>query len=280
MRKRPSRPRLGLTERLANLHLLLRASSFERWPLKVTFYAEDVYRVWKKWTEQHLETLRPGINVVLDSSKAVDHEKELAPALTGINALDVGYGSLKSHIEKSQQIFGKAEWLHCSICRKGVPTSGVMTLVCPSNACNAVYHMQCLSTHFLSGQSKDDLVPISSKCPRCNNTLQWIDLVKELSLRMRGPKEIAILFKKPRKAKGQLGAVVADAEGTLSAEEEELDDLDVLDDDWHELADSSDGDVDDRHVAKKRLLAPSSAQSSHLEPIIDDSDWDEAEIVS
>lgn len=47
-RRRPPRPRLCLTDRLANLHLLLRARSFERWPLKVTFYAEDVYRVWTR----------------------------------------------------------------------------------------------------------------------------------------------------------------------------------------------------------------------------------------
>ncbi|KAI7054337.1 hypothetical protein KC352_g44859, partial [Hortaea werneckii] len=121
-RTRTSKPRLGLTDRLANLHLLLRSTSFERWPLKVTFYAEDVYKVWIKWTSQQIAKLRPGISVELDESMRSANERgaeetpQEASKPKGIDALDISYAGLKAHLEKSRQAIEDAEWLHCNIC--------------------------------------------------------------------------------------------------------------------------------------------------------------------
>ncbi|EMC93774.1 hypothetical protein BAUCODRAFT_47071, partial [Baudoinia panamericana UAMH 10762] len=204
VRKRPGRPRLSLTDRLANLHLLLRAPSFERWPLKVTFYAEDVFRVWSKWTSQHLERLRPGISVALDDCARSHSDNHILnpDRPTGISAIDVTYRTLKPHVDKSRRLFDNAEWVNCAVCAEGLPASGASTLICPTEGCNAMSHVECLSARFLAVEhDQDAIVPISGSCPGCGSQLQWVDLVKELSLRMRGPKQLEALFKARRKAK-------------------------------------------------------------------------------
>lgn len=294
-RRRTSRPRLGLTDRLANLHLLLRATSFERWPLKVTFYAEDVHRVWSKWTSQQIEKLRPGIEVVVDQSVSNASNTAVEPSEPrGIDALDVGYSSLKDHLTKSQRAIENAEWLHCHICHQGLPSNGAMTLICPAESCTAMTHIECLSTRFLqAGKDKDAVVPTAGECPGCGGKLQWVDLVKELSLRMRGEKEVAALFKKKRRTKKQVeaAALAADEASAASAEDEEMDDpLPKDEDDWHELPESS--DVEDVEAAAPTFCSDPSPPvkrpswkrkeptTPRSEPIIEDSDWDEAAVLT
>ncbi|KAI7618404.1 hypothetical protein KC319_g19135, partial [Hortaea werneckii] len=233
-----------------NLHLLLRSSSFERWPLKVTFYAEDVYKVWIKWTSQQIAKLRPGISVELDESMRSTNElgaeetSQEASKPKGIDALDISYAGLKAHLEKSRQAIEDAEWLHCNICHQGLPSNGAMTLVCPSEGCSALSHIDCLSNRFLdTSRDGDAMLPTSGNCPECGNKLQWVDLVKELSLRMRGEKEIRALFKKRRRTKKQMDAEAsaADDVSELSAEDEPMDDFVPEDEDvWHQLPESSD----------------------------------------
>ncbi|RMY62000.1 hypothetical protein D0865_00678 [Hortaea werneckii] len=266
-RTRTSRPRLGLTDRLANLHLLLRSTSFERWPLKVTFYAEDVYKVWTKWTSQQIEKLRPGIRVEMDESMRSTGESgaEETPGEAskpkGIDTLDVSYATVKGHLEKSRQAIENAEWLHCNICHQGLPSNGAMTLVCPSEGCSALSHLDCLSKHFLdTSNDRDTMLPTSGNCPECGNKLQWIDLVKELSLRMRGEKEIKAIFKKRRRTKKQMDAEASAANdmSELSAEDEPMEDLVPEDDDvWHQLPESSD---------VEELEAPKHATAFHSDP--------------
>ncbi|KAF2769202.1 hypothetical protein EJ03DRAFT_374726 [Teratosphaeria nubilosa] len=300
-RRRPARPRLCLTDRLANLHLLLQASSFSRWPLNVTFYSEDVYKVWTKWTSQHTDGLRNGIQIKLDESRTSTApnsdvcDEILVPR--GIHALDVGYSSLKPHMEKSKQRFEKSEWLHCSVCKGGLPASGAMTLVCPSADCDALAHLECLSAFFLQAHGKTGaMVPTAGSCPQCGNKLQWVDLVKELSLRMRGEKEVRSLFAKKRKRKTK--DIVADSGSEMSAYEDLPDDaVEAAEDEieeppanredahnagWHELPESSDVEMDipkmrsdpSPFFQRPKFMAPNS------EPVtIEDSDWDDAEIL-
>ncbi|KAK5137708.1 hypothetical protein LTR08_007279 [Meristemomyces frigidus] len=289
-RKRVARPRFCLTDRLANLHLLLRASSFERWPLKVTFYAEDVFRVWTKWTKTQVEKLRPGIEVLLgDASRRAGVVESSEPTdATGIYALDVGYSGLKPHIEKSQEAFENAEWLHCVICSKGLPANGTATLVCPKEGCRALSHVECLSAAFLqAGKHHDAIVPTIGSCPSCGTRLQWVDLVKELSLRMRGEKEIAVVFKKTRKTKKQAESAALDDASDVSAEDEEMDDPLPEEEDWHELPESSDEDIANPVVQSDPIPASKSASFKrraqappYSEPVIEDSDWDEAEVLT
>jgi structure-specific endonuclease subunit SLX1 len=263
---------LCLTDRLANLHLLLRARSFERWPLKVTFYAEDVYRVWTRWIGQHLELqggngLREGIWVGMDESMAskaaaaaTTTADETAPdAVKGIHALEVTHAPLKPHIEKSQALLATPE--NCTLCSSPLPLSGASTLTCPSSSCTSKAHLTCLATHFLNTEKSSNatnitpsLLPTTGSCPTCHTPLQWRDLVQELSLRMRGSKELEVLFKQPKTRKTRknttAGAAAVEEEEDEEEEEEEEDpeaanfepELDDEDDDvgdgWHQLSES------------------------------------------
>ncbi|KAK5683130.1 Slx4p interacting protein [Elasticomyces elasticus] len=283
IRKRPARPRMCLTDRLANLHLLLRSSSFERWPLKVTFYADDVHRMWLRWTRQHLETLRPGVTVAVDAPP----KSEAKDTVSRIRALDVGYSALKPQIEKSRGLIENSEWLHCAICHGGLPSSGAATLVCTTEGCNAATHIECLSSTFLHAEGDvDAMVPTSGSCPSCNIELQWVDLAKELSLRTRGTKELELLFKEPRKRKKVQNEVDSDVDAESSADEDKMAGVLPEDDGWHELPESSADEAEPvrirsdpsppTKVSKFRRVGA----APYSEPIIEDSDWDDAEIIA
>lgn len=179
-------------------------------------------------------------------------------------------------------------------------------LVCPQADCAATTHLACLARKFLSGQEGNPVIPISGTCPRCTTKLQWAELIKELSLRARGVKAIAVLLKKERrvrKAKGKradqdLSSDILVGE-TDDADEEEPDEgLEIasalagslgegaLPDHWLNL-----GEVDDD------MMSVTSADSgmssgiesvdtlkgksapSRLEVVIEDSEWDDAEVL-
>lgn len=55
----------------------------------------------------------------------------------------------------------------------------------------------------LGKEAGEDIIPITGVCPRCKGEVVWGDLMKEMSLRIRGPKEIEKLLKKPRKRKAR-----------------------------------------------------------------------------
>ncbi|KAM3417890.1 Structure-specific endonuclease subunit SLX1 [Cercospora zeina] len=298
-RKRSKRPRLSLTDRLRNLHLLLRARSFRQWPLKLTFYYEDVFRVWSKLIEQTTERLPNGLQVALDepsrnsrNSKQSDGE-HAATERSGIHGLDLDYVKLKGHLEKSRAILSADEHnLKCSICKKVLPTSGAATLVCPSDGCAAVSHLQCLATHFRKGLEEEEIVVRSSGfCPGCHSETQWTDLVKELSLRMRGEKEIKTIFKPKRAKKGSTKvADVLDDESEQSDDDKDLRNIAVKGE-WPSIGDSSDDDAIAAHVhrqtsrsdptqGQRSLKKKAQPQTPHFEAIIEDSEWDEAELLT
>lgn len=281
-RKRPARPRLSLTDRLANLHQLLRSSSFERWPLKVTFYAADVFRVWQKWATQGVESIRSDIDITLDDS-AADTADAISAAgsktLKGIQALDVTYSGMKPVLEKSRNL---AVSSRCMICRKNVPTDGAMTVMCTGESCQGVGHLECMASSFTKSEH-ESVVPTSGQCAKCGTHLHWTDLVKELSLRMRGQSEIEKLFKTKRNAatKSKDPVMTAqDVDDELSPEDEEMED------EWHYLSDSTDGVPEtyeirsDPNPARKYSSRPRSGFMTMSESIIEDSDEDGVEAVT
>ncbi|KAI7058604.1 hypothetical protein KC352_g44021 [Hortaea werneckii] len=166
-----------------------------------------------------------------------------------------------------------------------------MTLVCPSEGCSALSHIDCLSKRFLdTSRDGDAMLPTSGNCPECGNKLQWVDLVKELSLRMRGEKEIKALFKKRRRTKKQMDAEAsaADHASELSAEDEPMDDLVPEDDDvWHQLPESSDVEEleapklasafhsDPNPAVSRPTFARKELRTPDPEPVIEDSDADD-----
>ena len=206
---------MTLTDKIANLHLLLCVDSFKRWPLVVTFFCEDVYRVWRTWSERVQASIGDGLQVVLDlGGAAAPAERESAeetheqpggrPDRGGIECIEVGYAGLKGHLQKSMRVLANSEHLTCAICRRPTTDTTGLIATCTAEACEAVSHLKCLSDHFLSKEMGEDVGPVlprAGTCPTCERPTQWIDIVKELSLRTRGHREVEKLMKKPRTKK-------------------------------------------------------------------------------
>ncbi|KAL6722179.1 Structure-specific endonuclease subunit SLX1 [Lecanora helva] len=310
--KRPKRPRASLEKHLSNLDLLLRVPSFARWPLQLRFFSEKVYGEWQKSIEKKNSGLSTGIKVVLDfkqpkhinehdensmSSHAKGKRKRAMLGKGGVEGLDVGYDHLKSHVQKSTSFLAKEKLITCAICRESMGLSLKMALVCPKEACRAVHHMNCLAARFLHDRCDvQSAVPVSGTCPGCQAELQWIDLVKEMSLRMRGGKELDRLMKKPRGR--QLEASKADAlltsglnDNSVQAdglEDNHMDPVvaekdDSLPDDWFYQEDddmifitSTGSGVSD----KVKIPSPRKPISTppRLKAVIEDSEWSDAEL--
>jgi structure-specific endonuclease subunit SLX1 len=131
----------------------------------------------------------------------------------GIAALPLTYIPQKKHVEKSKAIIDFEREGSCSICSQDLIHDGGIYAICPHPGCESVSHLTCLSKSFLEGESGQRsnngesnntdqdpaLVPIAGKCKGCGGTLKWVDVVKEVTLRMRGVEEVEKLLKEPRK---------------------------------------------------------------------------------
>lgn len=306
------RPTTSLKDKLSNLHLLLRVPSFTRWPLQVRFFCEDVYQAWQKWTEQLSGDIRPGIKVILDLKQSVGtlhgdevpmstevegNRKREALGRGGVDGIDVGYHGVKNYLEKGIFLLAGDD-VRCAICRSKIRPQGGTVLVCPREVCKAASHMTCLATRFLGAESSPtSIMPISGTCPNCKAEIQWVEMIKEMSLRARGEKEVAQLMKKPRERKTK--AINANKstipmENRLEDEDEdrvedELLDLDVPDeqlpDNW--LFQGDDDDMVSMTSAESGISdridgespTNSKAVGRKLKAVIEDSEWDEAEVV-
>jgi structure-specific endonuclease subunit SLX1 len=200
-----TKPRHGrsMTSHLGNLHLLLRSVYFNRWPLKVHFFSQDVYHLWQAWSERVDGLLPDRIQVISNampfSALSGKHTgNNLKP--TEIHQFDIDYGNLKEHLKKALFILGESTRIGCGICEQPVRAQDDLIVVCPWKDCRCVCHMACLSQSFLQGAGMPgQIIPMEGGCPGCKSTVQWASLMKELSLRTRGEKEIQDILKKDRR---------------------------------------------------------------------------------
>ena len=325
-RKRPSRPRTTLGLKLANLNLLLRAPGFARWPLLVHFFCKDVYQEWQASCKTATEQISNGIEVVMNDippselsaeeknpqdskvEKAQKKEdripKQAALNLARISSLDISYSALRYQITKSLEL-GLEGSTSCGICTQILESEGSTLLVCPQTDCGAAFHIACLARTFLDKEQEVSVLPTSGACPECSAKLQWIDLVKDLSLRTRGAKELDRLLKKPRSRRTR----TKNFENGLSSQivvEETDDDYDAevksnksdegifpgpsgyeesLPDDWHQPEDDDDAiSVTSIHSMISSTVEHSSPFRSRpglsrLNAVIEESDWDGAEVL-
>lgn len=144
----------------------------------------------------------------LKQPEEVVHEDDLplrkreALGKGGIQGLDFGYSKLKDHVEKSIFFLAEDEAQKCALCAKNLGPQTAMALLCPQEGCRTASHLICLATKFIEEEGTGvGVTPISGRCPGCKEELQWIDLIKELSLRARGEKEVAQMMKKPKECK-------------------------------------------------------------------------------
>lgn len=205
---RPARPRYSLRSLLANLHLLLCVPSFSRWPLELRFFSPDVHTAFQGVSTQALASLRSSLPIVIDfphatSARAEVEAKSIStsigiaePALRGLAAVAINYVPYRKHVWKSKDIMDFEREGSCPICNEKLRHDAGIYTVCPHKGCESVSHLSCLSRHFLdSDTDKDAIVPIQGTCKDCGKITRWVDIAKDVTLRMRGEKEVTKLLK-------------------------------------------------------------------------------------
>lgn len=275
-----------------------------------------MHQVWRTWCERADGEIRGDLDVILDLKQSTDppiysgspgcaRAKKLqvprAASKGGVAGLDISYGELKSHLEKGLLLTQNRQQ-SCAVCSKKLPDAASATLVCPRAECSAISHLTCLAKHLAAATGIESVLPLSGNCPLCKVKLQWIDLVKELSLRSRGTKEMNILFKKPRVpkpriAKGKHGRDERPADidcakqGDLSEPTDEDDvvstgdlDEDQPPDDWLEQCNDDSVSVastESEFLSASETHSPAQASSrmTRLAGVIEDSEWDNADIL-
>ncbi|RYP77423.1 hypothetical protein DL771_001218 [Monosporascus sp. 5C6A] len=195
---RPKRPTTNITSILSNLHLLLRVPSFARWPLSLHFFAAEVHQIWQKCCHAADEPIRDTIRVLTDFGRARTGDEPW-----GIHALPLDYAPMKDYVAKARSIFEFEREGACVVCGEDLPPGQGLYAVCSNTGCEGVGHISCWSRHMLGEKNNDHVLPITGQCPKCKRNLVWGDMMKELTLRIRGPKEVDRLLKKPRRRKAQ-----------------------------------------------------------------------------
>ena len=277
------------------MHSLLRSAYFASWPLRVRFFCADVYRVWRLWDER-VDTSLPRSKVILDGDcPKLDNEDD---AVGSIQALSVDCTPLGEYLDKSMFMLDDAQDLHCALCKAPLAPDIQQVVVCPRPLCRGATHLLCLSTKFLedSGQT-DSLVPTEGACPTCKEIVLWAVMMRELTLRNRADKEVRkILRKRERRQRkdaaesstkqstkivtGSAPVPTTDISSTSPSKSThrpsyalENDDP-QLDDEWLEAV-ALESDTEFGRGQKGQSPQP----SSRLEMVIEDSEWDDAEIV-
>lgn len=228
--RRRRRPPMSLEARLKNMHHLLGVKSFSRWPLHLTFFAPDIFATWQRHTANMEPKLRTSITIQLTPAHLPDPVintsfEHVYKVPTIIQDIPVAYEDCKLHVAKAKASMEEQKTRSCGVCSIRIDMANEATLICPVTTCRTVYHMHCLSHRFLAEEgSHDALIPIHGTCPGCHTPLKWSTLIKELSLRARGQKEIEALFKPKRRKKAD---AISDSDITepqeLGEEDEDLD---------------------------------------------------------
>ncbi|KAJ8121577.1 hypothetical protein ONZ43_g2003 [Nemania bipapillata] len=171
---------------MSNLHLLLRVPSFAKWPLKLHFLAPEVHEVWMGYCDTAgplRETISVFTDFALSQAVAEDATSTEDPRPWGIHALPLDYAPMKDYVEKTQSLYSFEREGACVVCGESLPHDEGLYATCPNEG------------------SGEDIIPIAGRCPECGGEVIWGDMMKEMSLRLRGQKEVDKLLRKPRKRK-------------------------------------------------------------------------------
>ena len=258
-----------------------------------------------KWSKAAAEPIRDSIKIIQDfppsdtasRSESDSPKRKKDGVFHGIAALTVDYFNEKPHVEKGKNIVDFEREGSCAICHSDLEHNAGLYTICSNHGCESVTHLTCLSQHFLEDE-EDALVPVKGQCPTCNAGIRWIDVVKELTLRTRGQKEVENLLKEKRVRKGK--AVTAsqatnlDDEDDDSDEDAREDEIDMLRESnfgrigadmsntWHEIDATDDSDTDSiisNSSKTKQATSYRGIQPIALERVIEDTDWEDAEII-
>lgn len=298
-RKKPGRPRTSLKDKLANLHILLRSNYFSKWPLQVRFFCNDVYKSWQECCQDALEPIPLNFPVDLDlkeveedpkSTQGKRRRKEDDYGKGGIEGLDTTYSNYRTTLEKSQFLIVDGETIECAVCRGPLAWDHDLIVTCTGAECNALFHIKCLSDHFLQGFDQGVIIPDKGRCPSCNTPLQWQELMTEMSLRFRAPKQVMKMLSKRNKN----GASIAASQQSVAGYSEDEDELgpgatEPTANEIARLGDEMIGDESDDSASvmsttpettpkKAKAKAPLGVKR-RLPSVVEESDWEGAEII-
>lgn len=254
-----------------------------------------------KWTSTAAEPVRESLDITTDFpprpirpvSEDSSSKSKRQKNTHGIEALDIDYKTNKSHVEKGKNVIAFEREGSCAMCLADLEHGSGIYTICSNPDCEAVTHITCLSKHFLTDE-EESLIPIKGTCPSCETETKWIDIVKELTLRMRGQKEVEKLLKTKGVRKGK--AMASQALGESSEDEDLDEEKDMEDeversefipalekgDDWHAVDDSESDTGSVTSNASQSKPQPTKATKKprkQLPIVIEDSDWDDAEVL-
>lgn len=128
----------------------------------------------------------------------------------GIHALPLDYAPLGSYVEKAQDITNFEREGECVVCHQHLEHDKGLYAICSNRGCDGVGHLDCWGRHLLHQEGKSDdeekVLPIDGHCPKCRGVVKWVDMMKELTLRTRGQKEVILLSKRRKKKKAASAA--------------------------------------------------------------------------
>ena len=199
----PRRPKPSLKSVVSNLHLLTAVPSFRRWPLALHFFAEEAFTSWKDFLKSGPATSGPKhLRILKDFGAPTKSADESALEAWGIHALPLDYTAIKGYVEKAHNIVSFEQEGKCICCDDELEPGKGLYPMCPNDGCEAMGHLDCWSRHALSANKEGHVIPDSCKCPSCGGEVRWGDMMKELSLRVRGQADVEKLLKtKKRRTK-------------------------------------------------------------------------------
>ncbi|KAG5977170.1 hypothetical protein E4U55_006976 [Claviceps digitariae] len=195
----PRRPVHSLKSIMANIHVLTGVPSFARWPLNVHFFAQDAYSAWQERLESAQEPCRENLPILTDFACVRDLLENSEAG--GIQSLPLNYLPMADYISKAHAIVEFEQQGNCVHCLGELEPGKGLHALCPNDACKAMGHLDCWSQHALSNDGIGHVIPDHCSCPSCGGDIRWGDMVKELSLRLRGGAEVKKVLKSVERAK-------------------------------------------------------------------------------
>lgn len=144
----------------------------------------------------------------------------------GIYALPLDYEPIKEYVAKSQGVFEFEREGECVVCQEAMSSGEGLHAICTNEDCEGVGHLSCWGRHLLRHEDAGEdgvLLPIDGQCPRCKGQVQWADMMKELTLRTRGQKDVEKLLKTKRKRATKAKASAQATQATQAAQAAQAD---------------------------------------------------------
>ncbi|KAL4964424.1 structure-specific endonuclease subunit SLX1 [Aspergillus stella-maris] len=191
-RKPPARrTRTSLKAHIEDLHLLLRSSYFDSWPITLRFFVADVAQTWRGWCDRVDGLLPSHIRTIGDGNCTdIFANSERHARVGSIQNIQTDYSPVKDYLEKAMFLLDDMSGSSCKLCKAQYKENDLV-LVCPNAGCMSTSHLLCLSANFShSNQEPDRFVPLAGKCPTCLETIEWSLMMKELSVRTRGKEKM------------------------------------------------------------------------------------------